>query len=111
METDPDAKCRAAWPAMLREVPLDLGGGSDGLVCVNEYCEERIALGRDLHPLVGSERGSDDPLVLGVRARIPVTELHQEPGASLDVTETEREPSARTGHSRSMLAGPCDRAR
>ena len=49
---------------------------SRGRVCrTGKGDEERVALGVDLDTIVGGERFSQDPAVLGEDVRIPVTEL------------------------------------
>ena len=67
---------------MGREASLDVGRGGDRVGRVHEHREERIALGRDLHPGVHIERGADDLLVLGMCARKSVTQSDQQAGCS-----------------------------
>jgi hypothetical protein len=89
VQAHPDANRPAA------ERRLGVRSRGDGLACVFEDDEERVALRADLDPAVCRERLAQQPPVLRERARVLVPELVQQPRRALDVREQQRDRSAR----------------
>ena len=95
MDADPHAEIVAGWPWMRRQPSLDVGGGDDRVDGRVEDREERITFGGDLDAAVGTERGTDQSLMVDEHGREPIAEVGQEASAALDVAEHEGKPPAR----------------
>ncbi len=91
VEADADADIGVRRPWLGREGSLRGGGGGDGSGRGRERDEERVALGPELLPALGSEGGPHQLLVARQYRRPTVAEVLEETGRPLDVAEQERD--------------------
>src|SRR5581483_8825014 len=86
-----DAHVRAAGPLVTRQRPLRRDRGVDGVSRTPERDEERVALAVELAAAARRPGLPEQALVVGDHLAVPVAELAEESGRSLDVAEEEGE--------------------
>ena len=92
------------WAA--RERALRLGSRRHCIGRTRKCDEEGVALRVDLDPLVPPPGVSQRTAVLGKHRRIPVAQLPEQPGRSLDVGEEERHGPGRESGSHLVILSP-----
>ena len=95
VQAHPDPALSAVGPGVRRKVALRADRGGKRVLRRPEGDEEGVALRVDFAPLMGGERGPQNPLMLGKQLAVPAAaQLFEQPRRPFDVCEQEGDGAA-----------------